>query len=67
MKQNIETTGRVLRGILSLILLTTAGVAYFLEWTVWLTILLAISGVFVAFEALKGWCVARACGIKTRY
>jgi len=24
------------------------------------------SGVFVLFEALRGWCVLRACGIKTR-
>jgi len=27
---------------------------------------LAVSGGFVLFEALRGWCVLRACGIKTR-
>jgi hypothetical protein len=26
---------------------------------------LAGSGIFMLFEALKGWCVARACGLKT--
>jgi hypothetical protein len=26
---------------------------------------LAGSCVFMLFEALKGWCVARACGVKT--
>jgi hypothetical protein len=26
---------------------------------------LAGSGVFMLFEAFKGWCVARACGLKT--
>jgi hypothetical protein len=28
---------------------------------------LAAGGVFCLFEALRGWCVARACGLKTRW
>ena len=24
------------------------------------------SGLFALFEAVRGWCVARACGLKTR-
>ena len=27
---------------------------------------LALSGAFVLFEALRGWCAFRACGIKTK-
>ena len=34
--------------------------------SVWLGIALLTSGVFVAFEALRGWCALRACGIKTK-
>ena len=34
--------------------------------SIWLGLLLAVSGGFVLFEALRGWCVMRACGIKTR-
>jgi hypothetical protein len=30
-------------------------------------ILLALSGLFAGFEAAKGWCLLRACGIKTKY
>jgi hypothetical protein len=28
---------------------------------------LAAGGVFCLFEALRGWCAARACGLKTRW
>ncbi len=33
----------------------------------WLGIVLLASGFFVAFEALRGWCALRACGIKTKF
>jgi hypothetical protein len=67
MKQNIETKGRIIRGCISLAFFGMAGASYYLGWPTWLLILSTISGVFVAFEATKGWCVARACGIKTKY
>lgn len=67
MKRNIENTGRIVRGCLSLAFFGIAIAAYFFEWPVWLIILFTIAGGFVAFEAVKGWCVARACGIKTKY
>jgi len=31
-----------------------------------LGVTLAAAGAFVLFEALRGWCALRACGIKTR-
>jgi hypothetical protein len=67
MKQNIEIKGRIARGILSLTLLGVAGTAYYFEWSIWIIGLFGISSAFVAFEAVKGWCVARACGIKTKF
>jgi hypothetical protein len=65
LRPNIDTKGRVIRGILALIL----GIAAVLSWPHSLTagIALAGSAVFVAFEAARGWCVARACGLKTKF
>jgi hypothetical protein len=65
-KPNIDKKGRLLRGAMSLL----CGVC-----AVWqnsedhkvATVLLAGSAVFTGFEACRGWCVARACGLKTRW
>jgi hypothetical protein len=67
MKQNIETKGRIIRAGISLGFFGIGAISFYLGWPLWLSILFAISGLFVAFEAMKGWCVARACGIKTKY
>ena len=60
---NIEKRGRVVRGVAALVLL---GVAY-LSHTVWLSGILTGVGMFVLFEALRGWCVLRACNMKTPF
>ena len=62
--RNISNTGRLVRGLGASALLVGAGFG-FCE-SVWLGAVLAASSVFVLFEALRGWCVLRACGIKTR-
>lgn len=62
--RNIGTKGRLVRGVLALLLLGGAAAACF--FNVWLALLLAASGAFVLFEALRGWCALRACGIKTK-
>ena len=41
-----------------------AGFGFAVSW--WLGGVLLASAVFVAFEALRGWCALRACGIKTK-
>lgn len=61
---NIDRTGRIVRGITAAILI--AGSAYAFTKLIWLGILLLASGIFVAFEALRGWCALRACGVKTK-
>ena len=61
---NIDTKGRVVRGVGALALLVGAGFGFTLS--VWIGIVLLASGLFVAFEALRGWCFLRACGIKTK-
>jgi hypothetical protein len=62
--RNISNTGRVVRALGALALLLGAGFGFFVS--VWLGAVLAVSGVFVLFEAVRGWCVLRACGLKTR-
>jgi hypothetical protein len=62
--RNIGNTGRLVRGLGALALIVGAGFGFFVS--VWLGAVLAVLGVFVLFEALRGWCVLRACGIKTR-
>ena len=42
------------------------GAAFVLGHNVAIAAALALSGAFVLFEALRGWCAFRACGIKTK-
>jgi len=63
--RNIEGKERLMRGIAAVILLIGGLVA--LGWNVLIAMVLLAAGVFVLFEALRGWCVMRACGIKTKF
>ncbi|MEI7911265.1 MAG: YgaP-like transmembrane domain [Verrucomicrobiota bacterium] len=59
--RNIGTGGRFMRGLGGLALLAIA----FQCHPAWLSGTITGAGVFLAFEALLGWCVLRACRIKT--
>ena len=62
---NIERRGRVMRGIIAVILSAAAFLVHRsgIAWVAWP---LALAGIFTLCEALRGWCVLRACKIKTR-
>lgn len=62
--RNIDNKGRLVRALGALVLLVGAGFGF--TFSVWLGLLLLAAGVFVAFEALRGWCAFRACGIRTK-
>ena len=62
--RNIDNKGRRARAITAILLLAGAALTAF--YNVWVGLALLVSGAFVLFEALRGWCVMRACGIKTR-
>ena len=62
--RNLSNTGRLVRGLAALVLLLGSGLGFLVS--VWLGAGLAVGGLFALFEALRGWCVLRACGIKTR-
>jgi hypothetical protein len=61
---NIDRKGRLARGLMGLALL--AGAALSLAESRWLAVALAAAGLFALIEAFRGWCLARACGIKTK-
>jgi len=64
---NIGRAGRIARGVLGLVLLT-AGLALGLGCgSLGLTLVLIGSGVVALLEAARGWCLLRACGIKTKF
>ena len=61
---NINSRGRLVRGGMAALLFIAGGV---IAWFVlWLGLVFIGIGSFTLFEAVRGWCVARACGIKTK-
>lgn len=63
LQQNIGKAGRVIRAVFGLILL---GIAIWINDVQSVrSVGLAIAGVFCLLQAKRGWCIARACGVKT--
>lgn len=61
---NISGWGRLVRAIWGLVCIGTAIVLFSRSRLAFLVLIVA--GVFALFEAMRGWCVVRACGIKTK-
>lgn len=64
-RPNIDRTGRLIRAAGALCLAIGAAVS----WPHTRTAAIALGGAaaFVAFEAARGWCALRACGVKTKF
>jgi hypothetical protein len=62
--KNIDRRGRIVRAVWGVGVIV-AGVLLW-ERSVWISLALVASGVFAFYEAARGWCIMRACGIKTR-
>lgn len=62
--RNLGTKGRLVRGLVAVALLAGAGFGF--KLSVWPDLILLASGAFMLFESLRGWCVLRACGVKTK-
>ena len=62
--RNIDRTGRIVRA--------AGGVALIIAGILlsgrsgWVCFLLVACGVFALYEGARGWCLMRACGIKTK-
>ena len=62
--KNIERGGRIARGVLG-VLLVAAGMLLH-RFSILACVVFVFAGGFTLFEATRGWCLLRACGIKTR-
>ena len=62
---NIDRDGRLLRFFAGCVLLLCAGLLYVQEYIWWVPTLVVLAGIFVLFEAARGWCLLRALGLKT--
>jgi hypothetical protein len=65
MRQNIDSNGRMARGGVGILFLLAGGCLVPVNGV--LAAVFAVVGLFCLFEAFRGWCVVRACGIKTRF
>ena len=64
-RPNLESKGRWIRGICALGLAAAAVVVWRQSRAAGSA--LGIAAAFVAFEAARGWCALRACGVKTKF
>ena len=62
--RNIDNRGRLVRALTGIALIITGLVVSAPDR--WVCIALVASGGFVLYEAARGWCVMRACGIRTK-
>ena len=63
-RPNLKRTGRIARGVIGTLCLI-AGIIT-VDYTLWLGLVLVAAGLFAIFESIRGWCLVRACGIKTK-
>ena len=64
-RPNLDYRGRMARGVIGALCLV-AGIVIAGDYSLWGLILVA-AGLFALFEAIRGWCLVRACGIKTKF
>ncbi len=62
---NLTASGRLIRGLGSIALFIGGAFALRIHFTV--SVVLFVGAAFLLFEALRGWCALRACGIRTRF
>ncbi len=71
MKPNIDRKGRIARATTGALCIVFGLALWLIHWPETLTYRLIIflvaiaAGAFQLYEAKHGWCVARACGLKT--
>ena len=63
-RPNIKRQGRIARGVIGTLCLI-AGIIL-VDYKLWVGLIFVAAGLFAIFEAVRGWCLVRACGIKTK-
>jgi hypothetical protein len=64
-KPNLNFRGRMARGVIGTLCLI-AGIVL-VDYRLWLGLIFVVAGLFAIFESLRGWCLVRACGVRTRF
>ena len=64
-RPNIKRQGRIARGVIGSLCLI-AGIIT-VDHVLWLGLVFVVAGLFAIYEAVRGWCLVRACGLKTKY
>ena len=64
-KPNLNFRGRMARGVIGTLCLV-AGIVIAGDYSLW-GLIFVVSGLFAIFESLRGWCLVRACGLKTKF
>ena len=62
--RNIDRRGRIVRAVYGVACIVAGLICLRYSW--WLCAGLVVAGGFGIYEALRGWCLMRACGIKTK-
>jgi len=62
--RNIGFHGRLARGVIGAVSLIVGIIMA--DFELWICLVLVGLGLFAIFEAVRGWCLARACGIRTK-
>jgi hypothetical protein len=62
--QNIDRRGRIARAIWGVVCIIIA--VFLVRYSWWAFGVMIAAGVFAFYEAFRGWCLMRACGIKTK-
>jgi hypothetical protein len=64
-RPNLGRHGRLARGVIGALCLV-AGIIIAGDYSLWGLVFVA-AGLFAIFESVRGWCLVRACGIKTKF
>ena len=65
-RPNLDYRGRMARGVIGTVCLI-AGIIVAGDVELWIGLIIVAAGLFAIFEAIRGWCFVRACGIKTKF
>ena len=63
-RPNLKRTGRIARGVTGTLCLI-AGIVV-VDYVLGLGLIFVVAGLFAIYEALSGWCLDPACGVKTK-
>ena len=61
---NLDWRGRLVRGVGGALFLASGIMIW--GFNAWVALGLILFGGFMLFEAVRGWCLVRACGIRTK-